>query len=269
MGLNSKQIIPKQLIGYEVQQNKYGVGTIIDCDNDWMKIKFPSKTTRFLTETLETGVITLLDEEKYMASLKTGFADLKLRQRNIKYFVHFTQLNNLESIITKGLLPVSKLEEKNYQYMHNDDSRLDQRYDAISLSVSFPNYKLFYVFREKYPDLKWVVLLLDAEEIVKYNPAYFRHNAASAGFAGRDWSYFQGGASFEAMFAGMRDQRIPASYTTSSQEEIMVNRDIPPKVIKKIVFCDEREAKAFGDKNPWIREKIIVDIKYFGNRVDW
>lgn len=269
MGLEPKQVIPDLLIGHQVKQNKYGIGTIIACDSTWIKIKFPAKTTRFATETLEEGIITLVDEEEYLKSIKSGMVGIKLRQRKIKYFVHFTPKNNLESIITKGLLPVSKLEEKHYRYVHNDDVRMDQRCDAISLSVSFPNYRLFYVFREKHPELKWVVLLLDAEEVIKFNPAYFKHNAASAEFVGRDWSQFQGANSFEAMFGGMRSTVIPPSYPSSSQAEVMVNSEIPPKLISKILFYNEEDAIEFCEKNPWIKDKVEVNRKFFGNRIDY
>lgn len=269
MGLESKQIIPELLVGQEVNQDKYGVGIILVCDSSWIKIKFPSKTTKFATECLEKGSLTLVNEEEYLHSLKSGLVSLKLKQRKIEYFVHFTPLENLESIITKGLMPVSKLEEKHYKYIHNDDARMDQRRDAISLSVSFPNYRLFYVFREKRPELKWVVLLLDAEEIIKLNPAYFRHNAASAEFVGRDWSRFQGVNSFEEMFGGCRNILIPPSYTTSEQAEVMVNCEIPPSLISKIVFNNNVDATTFCEKNSWIKDKVEVNGKYFGNRVDW
>lgn len=65
-------------------------------------------------------------------------------QRRIKSLYHFTSLQNLESILNNGLLSRDKLKENNILHYYNDNLRLENKLNAICVSISFPNYKMFY-----------------------------------------------------------------------------------------------------------------------------
>ena len=47
------------------------------------------------------------------------------KERGIEHFIHFTNVLNLPSILSQGLLPRSTLDYNLCDYIHNDDLRLD------------------------------------------------------------------------------------------------------------------------------------------------
>lgn len=99
-------------------------------------------------------------------------------KRDIKYLTHFTRIENLPSILQKGLMPRKQLLLQGIRPEVNDWNRLDNT-DAVCLSVSFPNYKLFYRFRVKRPETKWAVILLDPIILDRCRCSFACRNAAS------------------------------------------------------------------------------------------
>ena len=65
-----------------------------------------------------------------------------------------------------GLLSRRQLDSQEGNFYFNDSDRYDEQKDAICLSLSFPNYKMFYSIRETRKKIagvdhsQWVVLLL-------------------------------------------------------------------------------------------------------------
>ena len=66
------------------------------------------------------------------------------RERGVEELLHFTSIDNLGTIVKYGLLSRDDLERMKIKYEYNDKKRLEGMRNAISLSVSFPNYKMFY-----------------------------------------------------------------------------------------------------------------------------
>lgn len=66
----------------------------------------------------------------------------------IEVLVHFTHIANLNSILQHGLLGRAQLESMSWLEppKYNDTYRLDGQREAICLSISFPNYKMFYKY---------------------------------------------------------------------------------------------------------------------------
>ena len=67
-----------------------------------------------------------------------------IEERNIESLFHFTPVDNLENILKYGLLSINNLNRLGIDYYYNDENRYDDRLDAISTSIEFPNYKMFY-----------------------------------------------------------------------------------------------------------------------------
>ena len=67
-----------------------------------------------------------------------------LDERGIKVLLHFTQLENLPSILRDGLKTKDDLDD---QAKCNDELRLDNHTDTISMSVHHPNDPMFYKYR--------------------------------------------------------------------------------------------------------------------------
>lgn len=62
-----------------------------------------------------------------------------LDERNIKYLIHFTDTENIESIKKYGILSVQELKNRNIAFKYNDENRMDNKLDYISLSISTIN----------------------------------------------------------------------------------------------------------------------------------
>ena len=106
-------------------------------------------------------------------------------EHDITKLLHYTRVENLRSILREGLLSRETLDSRGQQYWYNDQSRVVGYKNAICLSISFPNYKMFYSKREEkkkveeVSDSHWVVLHIDAEVLWELDCALFQKNAAS------------------------------------------------------------------------------------------
>jgi hypothetical protein len=101
-------------------------------------------------------------------------------QRNITHLCHFTRLENLESILKNGICSKKELINNKAQFVFNDESRLDGYPNAISTSISFPNYTCFYGMRKRSnAESDWVVILLKPSVLWEKECVFFISNAAS------------------------------------------------------------------------------------------
>ncbi|MFF5400489.1 DarT ssDNA thymidine ADP-ribosyltransferase family protein [Peribacillus butanolivorans] len=101
-----------------------------------------------------------------------------VRQRGVEFLVHFTQISNLESILTQGIKPVSDLEGM-IEFNQNDNNRFDDCRDASCFSIEFPNYKYFYPLRLADHSVDWVVLGIRREVLWEKDCLFCKENAAS------------------------------------------------------------------------------------------
>ncbi len=162
-------------------------------------------------------------------------------KRKIEQHFHFTQAPNLPRILKRGLLTRTQLEllkqeEPGFKAALNDDLRLDEQANSISISVSFPNSKLFWKFRNECRTA-WAVLQLDPSLLWDYPCAFCPTNAASNACKGKH-SEFMNPAAFEAMFHQQLGSRhgMPDSMPTDVQAEVLVYATIPPDRIQAVFF---------------------------------
>lgn len=170
-----------------------------------------------------------------------------LRERDIKYLCHFTKVGNLESIFGNGLCPRCDLhdEETNPDSkivgIVNDQFRYDNHTDANCLSLSFPNSKMFYRFREG-DDSEWVVIFFDAAYILlNKNCAFYPTNAASNHVRFQDVSNFQSALAFQQLFAGDQDCRqclLPKDPTDVQAEVLVFDRIEESSIVGCVVSSD-------------------------------
>lgn len=126
-----------------------------------------------------------------------------LEMRAIRNLVHFTRIENLESILTKGFIPRVALEKNNISFYWNDSRRREGKTDCTCFSVEFPNSYLFEEFRRRQPNSKWAVIEVDANVLLEHNGSkhFCYYNAASNDI--RDKLFNEGlssGKDFENMF---------------------------------------------------------------------
>lgn len=178
-----------------------------------------------------------------MTSIKKFAAD-----RGIKSLFHFTRVANLNSILRRGLLPRNAI-PPGAKAIFNDDIRLDGT-DAVCASISFPNYKLFYPFRQKDPQVDWVVIALSAALLWESRCAFCTANAASNTVTTVPIEGRMDLPALKAMFGDFAgkirsDLQIPDGYPTNPQAEVLLLDGAPVKYINEVVFATDSQKKKF------------------------
>ena len=189
--------------------------------------------------------------------------------RGIKYLVHFTKIENLPNISRYGLMTRDNLDKKSLAYNFNDDSRIDGLTNSISLTFTFPNYRMFWLYRQS---ANYAMILLDAFKILSELPcAFHATNASSNSERCRKMAERMTLDAFYRMFYEPADGRanrdLNFNEPTDPQAEILCLADIPLKYFSEIIFEDDnlsKENKKFFSNVP-----CIVDKKFFSPRHDW
>lgn len=278
--------ISKALENYiliELQENENQmVASILEEDCYWRKINEKCWKAPYSMERAEFAKRFCENPQKCI-ELQKSFAEIKIEhkqgmleiieKRKINHFVHFTNAKNLESILEHGLLSVREMKERGITYISNDSDRFDAQLKGISLSVSFPNYKMFYTKRQIFKESDWAILLLDPKQIVELPCRFYVKNAACSGMK-RKRIQIRPDMEFENMFhedgMGIREKLgIPSFFTTDPQAEILVLDAIPVKAIQTVCFANNI---ALARYNNLLNAKEVdgcVDGKYFDKRMDY
>jgi chemotaxis protein histidine kinase CheA len=201
-------------------------------------------------------------------------------QKKITNCVHFTHIQNLRGILQNGLLSRSFLEAKAWkiQPQYNDLYRLDGYKEAICLSISFPNYRMFYKY-SKQNKAEWVVLLLNASLLWDLDCAFCQENAAANPVTRISLAEKKQSVSFQRMFESYaqikrEDLSIPTYYPTHPQAEVLVFDQIPLHYINAVHFLTLEVAQNWLTHNKDICERTFENFFFYGNdyfnpRQDW
>lgn len=154
--------------------------------------------------------------------------------RGIKHLLHFTPVDNLKSILSKGILSRRKLGFSDF--IATDRERLDNWRDWISTSVSFPNYSMLYKKTLHLSNVKgWVIIVISSSVIWELDCMFFPTNAASGTARNRNEERWKSVRAFNEMFGHRHHrQEIPDNFTTDPQAEIMIKNEIPVTYIKGV-----------------------------------
>ena len=160
-----------------------------------------------------------------------------VKSREIDCLFHFTQLQNLESILEHGLLSRNSMERVGAVGEINDPYRFNGQLGAISCSIWSPNYKLFYRLRKNDETKNWIVLVLKKKVLWNKPCAFCKTNAAnndessiplqdrqSPGALLRMFEEVEGKPSREAL-------KLSESCPTDPQAEVLVLDDVEPRFI--------------------------------------
>lgn len=169
--------------------------------------------------------------------------------RNINKILHFTNAKNLNSILKNGLQSINLLQSGGKEYFFNDSSRYDNRHDYISLSISFPNNKMFYKCRTEHPNEQFIVLEISPDVILSKNCLFFYTNAACSEFNNKSEHLYQTTDAWDSLFAiENRKAALPDHYTTDVQAELMIKGIIEPQFIQKIHFSGIKDPNLLLNK---------------------
>lgn len=196
------------------------------------------------------------------------------QQKNIKTLVHFTRIENLASILQHGLLGRETLSyfDSDYFSVFNDEQRIDGCEDAVCLSISFPNYRMFYRYRLENPEVEWAVLLIKPDVLWELDCAFCITNAASNPVRHIPLNDRRKPEAMESMFSSDIAQReelnIPNNYPTDPQAEVLVLENIPAQYITEVHFDSEACRRAFVEEYHGIIP-IKVESTLYSPRSDW
>ena len=192
-------------------------------------------------------------------------------ERGITTLCHFTRIEHLSSILQKGLLSRSILETSRQQFFWNDPDRADGHPEAICLSISFPNYRMFYSIRKEKErtqgvnDTQWIVLLLDAKVLWALDCAFCQENASSNAVRHIPLKDRKQPDALKGLFVedyhaiNRQSLQIPDDYPTNPQAEVLVFNRIPAQYINKVHFWT---ATALDQ---WFSSNQITSSRTFSN----
>ena len=212
-------------------------------------------------------------------------ADLIQRAQQIRHFctergiinlVHFTPIQNLRSILDKGLLGKKGLKKltPQHQPIYNDDIRFDGHTEAVCLSITFPNYRMFFKYSQNNQQ-GWVVLLIDAAILWELECAFCQNNAASKDVRNKPLVDKKKVSEFRKMFDDFnqiyrKQLNIPKNYPTNPQAEVLVLKPIAPSYIKEVHFHNKKARQKWLDENLVVyQQKMFVNQQLFGPRKDY
>ena len=162
-----------------------------------------------------------------------------IKDRNIKYLLHFTRIANLEGIANHGLLPRSELPPG---YPWNDDYRYDNFRDAICLSVGFFNYKMFWYCLKNSDAPNWALLEISLDIFNDTPCLFYPTNAANKRFRYYDDAALKSHMGFTGLSSmyydephGTRtDRELLDFWATDPQAEILAFGKIPVQRIAAV-----------------------------------
>lgn len=139
-----------------------------------------------------------------------------------------------------GLSSRDKLDGAQIFYERTDENRRDNRTEMVSLSISFPNYRMFFKKKTEKPKWEWVVIEIDSSVLWLLGCDFFPNNAAKMNGILTDEST----ASIErlrSMFSDetglgltRRDLGIPDKFTTDPQAEVLVRGEVATSFFRSI-----------------------------------
>lgn len=174
------------------------------------------------------------------------------------------------------------------QFLWNDPDRADGHKEAVCLSISFPNYQMFYSIRESektkgVKDSQWVILLLDPKVLWELDGAFCQRNAAHKTVSSIPLEDRRKPEALKGMFEDFynirhQDLQIPdpylmhpkAAYPTHPQAEVLVFAPIPVQFIKAIHFWHETTLeKCRNSSAESYSQMLSVNQQYFTYRTDY
>jgi hypothetical protein len=157
----------------------------------------------------------------------------------IPHLIHFTRCENLPSISRHGLRSIANLDTHLIESIRNDRLRLDLQPDGTSLSITFPNYRMFYKYRQLDPAAEWAVLILSPSILWKKECGFYKNNAADSRMRSQPKAMTTTTHAFEEMFEAQdsaRESWLRRYDTTDPQAEVMVYETIEASFVEAVAF---------------------------------
>jgi hypothetical protein len=173
-----------------------------------------------------------------------------IKDKEVPFLVHFTNLKNIESIFEHGLVPRNQLHELGSETETNDEHRIDGHEDSVSLSIAFPNCQMFCKIWKNSDD-QFCLLVLDPELLLIHESAFCKYNAADGAIIHQDIDTLKSPEALLSMFEELHTQRsreeqkLKSYDPTDVQAEILTFDIIPKGYIRAVVFPDKASSEKY------------------------
>jgi len=197
----------------------------------------------------------------------------EVESRGINFVWHFTRVENLDGILSHGLLARTEIEAREISCLYNDGYRYDGCVDAVCCSIGFPNYKMFYSLRQSQPGSEWVVVALQPCVLWEKECAFCASNAASSAVSCTPLAQRKGKAAFLSLFneiEGKPERKalgLPDACPTDPQAEVLVFGNIEPRYIAGVAARDRTTQSRLAAKYPAVVFKCFPSL--FSARKDY
>lgn len=179
--------------------------------------------------------------------------------REVFHLLHFTQFSNLPGIVKHGLLSRNTLARPEYMAYASDRFRLDGNGEAVSVSISRVDERIFAAKRYRSGHADWVLLVLPAEILWTHDCRFSWCNAAKKEI--KDHRGWRGGPwAFNQMFVGSQEAR--KYYTTDPEAEVQVLQPIAPNcILGAVVYRPEMVEKVQAELDclPGTKRMVVFD----------
>lgn len=191
-----------------------------------------------------------------------------LHSRKVASLIHFSPICNLDSILKNGICSREYCETHNIKFQHSDEERFDNLKHLISLSISFPNYKMRFK-KEKEINQHFIIIEIDPSIIKNFGikERRFCYTNASTKFGkfdGPNLTHLQTMFPWEEL---RKERNLPLYYTTDPQAEVLLKGPIPTKYIKKIHFDNNIDFSRYSEK--YHSPLFVEDRTFFKYREDY
>jgi len=165
-----------------------------------------------------------------------------LEGRKINHLLHFTDSDNLISILNYGVLNRDSLIAQKFNFKFSDSERRDLLTNTISLSLAYPNSKMLHMKKTLDQNRVFVVLEISLNILYEKNSRYIwmPGNAARQDIKKDAWTYphkYVGMTGAARMFPPKdlrQEQNISSAIPLDIQAEIMFHDPIGPSKIQRI-----------------------------------
>ncbi|MDA8484589.1 DUF4433 domain-containing protein [Pseudomonas resinovorans] len=196
-----------------------------------------------------------------------------VKKLGVKYLCHFTRGENIENILSNGIIPRSILERGTDQAIFNDQFRMDGNKDASCFSIGFPNYKMFYRLRKQDEKRPWVVVVLSESLLWEKRCYFYKENAAAASMRIGGLESKVGVSALREMYVewpgkpSRANLNIQEEWPTNPQAEVMIEGVVEPQYIRGVAVNSTGIRDYLHQRHPMY--KISYYPSFFGPRIDY
>ncbi|MGD9901436.1 MAG: DarT ssDNA thymidine ADP-ribosyltransferase family protein [Spirochaetales bacterium] len=186
-----------------------------------------------------------------------------IKERELEFLYHFTDIENLTSILENGLLSKDKLNNLQVIYNSNDSDRLENKTDCICCSIEYPNNRLRYTYEINYKT-QFIIIELDINLLRGKNSYCSPSNAARN--AGREIMPI---SFIENLFIrNENSSQIFKKFPTDEQAEVLVKGHIELCYVTKIYVKDllAKMIVISELENKKLQIPVIIDNSIFYRR---